>query len=72
MIGVHYTLVVLDPYSLGVQLEGVTGEFQGLRRVFVAGGMVNRHVLVFRYPFHDINMKTLAPLFSQEAILGAV
>src|SRR6266851_8212507 len=55
MIGVHYTLVILDPYSLGVQLEGVTGEFQGLRRVFVAGGMVNRHVLVFGYPFHNIH-----------------
>jgi hypothetical protein len=53
MIGVQCALVILDPYPLGIQLKGIAGEFQGLSGILVSGGMVNRHVLVFRYPFHD-------------------
>src|SRR5712691_7979094 len=55
MIGVQCALVILNPYFLGTQLEGIAGEFQSLSGVFVTSGMVNGHVLVFRYPFHDIN-----------------
>ncbi len=51
MIGMQ---CALNPYFLGTQLEGIAGEFQGLRRMFVSSGMVNGHVLVFRYPFHNI------------------
>jgi hypothetical protein len=50
MIGMQ---CALNPYFLGTQLEGIAGEFQGLRRMFVSG-MINGHVLVFRYPFHNI------------------
>jgi hypothetical protein len=39
MIGVQCALVILDPYPLGIQLEGIAGKFQGLSGVLVSGGM---------------------------------
>ncbi len=55
MIDVKCAVVILNPYFLGIQLEGIAGKFQGLRGMFVSSGMINRYVLVLRYPFHNIH-----------------
>ncbi len=61
MIDVKCAVVILNPYFLGIQLEGIAGKFQGLRGMFVSSGMINRYVLVLRYPFHNIHHPLTTP-----------